>query len=46
MKVYPFDKVIGFALLNDIDDVSKIKQKLGKSKIIDYAPTNFLTGKF
>ena len=46
MKVYPFDKGIGFALLNDIDSISKIEEKLGKSKIIDCDPINFLTGKF
>ena len=46
MKVYPFDKGIGFALLNDIDSISKIEEQLGKSKIIDCDPTNLLTGKF
>ena len=46
IKVYPFDKGIGFALLNDMDDISKIEEQLGKSKIIDYDPTNLLTGKF
>ena len=46
MKVYPFDKGIGFALLNDIDSISKIEEKLGKSKIIDCDSINFLTGKF
>ena len=30
MKLYPFDKGIGFALLNDIDSISKIEEKLGK----------------
>ena len=43
IKVYPLDKSIGFALLNDMD---KIEEQLGKSKIIDYDPTNLLTGKF
>ena len=46
IKVYPFDKGIRFALLNDMDDISKIEEQLGKSKIIDYDPTNLLTGKF
>ena len=46
MKVYPFDKGIGFALLNDIDSISKIEEQLGKSKIIDCDPTNLLTEKF
>ena len=46
IKVYPFDKGIGFALLNDMDDISKTEEQLGKSKIIDYDPTNLLTGKF
>ena len=46
MKVYPFDKGIGFALLNDIDSISKMEEQLGKSKIIDCDPTNFLAGKF
>ena len=31
MKVYPFDKDIGFALLNDIDSISKTEEQLGKS---------------
>ena len=30
MKVYPFDKGIGLALLNDIDSISKIEEQLGK----------------
>ena len=46
MKVYPFDKGIGFALLNDIDDISKIEVQLRKSNIIDCDPTNLLAGKF
>ena len=46
IKVYPFDKGIGFALLNDMDDISKIEEQLGKSKIIDYDHTKILTGKF
>ena len=46
IKVYPFDKGIGFALLNDMDDISKIEKQFQKSKIIDYEPTNLLTGKF
>ena len=45
MKVYRFDKGIGFALLNDINSISKTEEQLGKSKIIDCDPTNFLTGK-
>ena len=40
MKVYPFDKGIGLALLNDIDSISKIEEQLGKWKIIDCDPTN------
>ena len=46
MKVYPFDKGIGFALLNDVDDISKTEEQLGKSKITDCDSTNLLTGKF
>ena len=45
MKVHPFGKGIGFALLNDIDSISKIEEQIGKSKIIDSNPTNLLTGK-
>ena len=37
---------VGFALLNDIDDISKIEEQLGKLKIIDCDPTSFLTAKF
>ena len=43
MKVYPFGKGIGFALLNDIDSISKIEEQLGKSKIIGCEPTNLLS---
>ena len=46
IKVYPFDKGIGFALQNDIDNISRIEEQLGKLKIIDYNPRNLLTGKF
>ena len=46
MKVYPFDKGTGFALLNDVDDISKIEDQLGKSQIIDCDPTSLLTRKF
>ena len=46
MKVYPFDKGIGFALLNDIDSIYKIEEQIGKSKIIDCDPTKLLTEKF
>ena len=45
MKVYPFDKGMGFALLNDIGDISKIDEQIEKSKIIDCDPTSLLTGK-
>ena len=31
IKVYPFDKGIGFALLNDMDSISKTEEQLGKS---------------
>ena len=37
-KVYPFGKGIGFALLNDIDSISKIEEQLGKSKIMTMTP--------
>ena len=46
MKVYQFDKGIGFALPNDIGDISKIDEQIEKSKIIDCDPTSLLTGKF
>ena len=46
MKVYQCDKGTGFALLNNIDDISKIDEQLGKSKIIDCDPTSLLRGKF
>ena len=45
IKVYPFGKGIGFVLWNDIDKILKIEEQLGKSKIITYEPTNFLTEK-
>ena len=46
MKVYPFHKGIGFALLNDIDSILKTEEQLGKSKIIDCDLTNLLARKF
>ena len=46
IKVYLFDKGIGFALLNDIDPISKIEEQLGKSKVIDCDSANYLTGNF
>ena len=46
IKVCPFDKGIGFALRNNIDDISKIEEQLGKSEIRDYEPTNLVTGRF
>ena len=38
MKVYPFPKGMKFALLNDMDGISKIDEQLGKWKIIDMNP--------
>ena len=38
MKVYPFPKGMRLALLNDMDGISKIKEQLGKLKIIDMKP--------
>ena len=38
-------KYIQFALLNDIDNISRIEKQLRKSKIIDYGPTNLLPRK-
>ena len=32
MKIYPFDKSIEFALLNDLDSISKIEEQLEKLK--------------
>ena len=46
MKVFAFDKGIGFALLNDIYNISTIEEQLGKTKIVDCNPTNLLAGKF
>ena len=46
IKAHPFGKGIGFALLNDIDNISKIEEQLRKSKILDYDLTNLLTRKF
>ena len=38
MKVYPFDKGVGFALLNDIDDISKTEEQLEKKKLLTVIP--------
>ena len=46
MKVYQFDKGIGFALLNDIGSILKIEEHIGKSNNIDCDPTNLSTARF
>ena len=46
IKAHPFGKGIGFVLLNDIDNISKIEEQLRKPKILDYDLTNLLTRKF
>ena len=46
IKLHSFDKGTGFALGNNIDDISEIEQQLGKSKVRDYDLTNLVTGRF
>ena len=46
IKAHSFGKGIGFVLLNDIDNISKIEEQLRKPKILDYDLTNLLTRKF
>ena len=46
MKVYPLDKGIGYSLLDDIDDVSKTEEQLGKSKLLIMTPQNLLKENF
>ena len=41
MKVYPFDKGIAFALLNDTDSVSKIEEQLEQQKLLAVIPQIF-----
>ena len=38
IKVYPFHKGIGFAVLSGIDSISKIEKQLGKPKLLTVTP--------
>ena len=46
LKVVPFDKGTGFALLENNDMISKINEQIGEAKIISNDPTNTLVQKF
>ncbi|XP_065667605.1 uncharacterized protein LOC136087909 [Hydra vulgaris] len=46
IKIYPFNKGTGFALLNQNDASLKLEEQIKNSKIIDYDPTYTLTTKF
>ena len=46
LKVYPFDKGSGFAIMKDEDAIKKIEEQRGKSNIIDYDSTTTLLNKF
>ncbi|MBY0580672.1 MAG: hypothetical protein K2P53_03190, partial [Rickettsiales bacterium] len=39
ISIYPFDKGSGFVRINKIEALQKIEEQLGKSKIINYDPT-------
>ena len=39
IKVFPFDKGNGFAILNSDDAIKKIEEQLGKAKVVDFDPT-------
>ncbi|XP_047137571.2 uncharacterized protein LOC124814063 [Hydra vulgaris] len=46
IKIYPFDKGTGFALLYQRDASLKLEETIKNSRIIDYDPTPILTAKF
>ena len=45
LKVVPFDKGVGFALLEKEEMISKISAELGEAKVIEKDPTNTLVTK-
>ncbi|XP_065658640.1 uncharacterized protein LOC136083162 [Hydra vulgaris] len=45
ISIYPFDKGSGFVRINKTDALKKIEEQLGKSKIINYDPTQKLLRK-
>ena len=46
INIYPFDKGTGFVVIKEEDGIQKIKEQIGKSKIIDHDPTPTLLKKF
>ena len=46
LRVYPFDKGSGFAIMKEDDAIKRIKEQIEKSSIIDYDPTTTLLNKF
>ena len=46
IKVVPFDKGTGFALMESHDMISKIREQIGDARIIRSDPTNSLVRKF
>ena len=42
LKVYPFDKGSGFAIIKEDEVIERIQEKIGKSTIVDYDPTSTL----
>nr|XP_047132455.1 uncharacterized protein LOC124811183 [Hydra vulgaris] len=46
IKIYPFDKGTGFALLYQIDASLKLEETIKNSRIIDHDPTPTFTTKF
>nr|XP_047132439.1 uncharacterized protein LOC105845309 [Hydra vulgaris] len=46
LKIYPFDKGTGFALLCENEAKAKLEEQIKNSKIIDYDPTPTFTTKF
>ena len=45
ISIYPFDKGTGFTVIKEKDAIQKIKEQIGKSKIIDHDPTPTLLNK-
>ena len=46
MKVIPFDKGTGFAIIDVNDVIAKMNEQLGEAKVIQKDPTNTLVTKF
>ena len=46
LKVYPFDKGLGFVIMKEEGAIKRIEEEIGKSVIIDYETITTLLNKF